>query len=93
MAKVVRKGDPNSAGGRCLQGHSNITVNGKLMGKKGSKVSAHPPCPRPASHCSATAANPGAPTGYANGIKVLLSTDTDSCGHRRSNGSKDVVVL
>lgn len=93
MAKVVRKNDPNSAGGRCLQGHSNITVNGKELGKKGSKVSAHPPCPRPAIHCSATAAQPGASNVTANGIRILLSTDTDSCGHRRANGSLDVVVL
>jgi uncharacterized Zn-binding protein involved in type VI secretion len=93
MAKVVRKGDPNSAGGRCLQGHSNIMVNGIAMGKKGSKVSAHPPCPKPAIHCSATAANPGSSTVFANGIRVILSTDKDSCGHSRYSGSNDVVVL
>jgi uncharacterized Zn-binding protein involved in type VI secretion len=35
---VVRVGDINSAGGVAVQGHRNITVNGRLAAKQGSIV-------------------------------------------------------
>lgn len=90
---IVRVGDINSAGGVVTQGHSNITVNGKLLAIKGSPVTPHPCCPAPgcSPHCSATAAYPGSSLVTANGIPVLrVNVDKDSCGHPRATGSPNV---
>ena len=95
MKALVRKGDVNSRGGIALQGHSNVTCNGKQVAKYGSKVSPHPCCPKPGCniHCAATAARPGSSTVTANGIRVLrMSMDIDSCGHSRAQGSPNVVT-
>jgi uncharacterized Zn-binding protein involved in type VI secretion len=91
MMPVVRKGDANSGGGQVTKGHLNITVNGKLLARKGSPVTAHPPCPFVLSHCRATAATPGSIKVTANGIRVLRVRDRDSCGHERSEGSLNVI--
>ena len=91
MKQIVRKGDANSAGGEVIQGHRNITVNGKLLARKGSVVTRHLPCPDPFIHCIAIAASPGSIKVIANGIPALRVGDTDSCGHARSKGSRNVV--
>ena len=91
MKHIVRKGDANSAGGVVIQGHRNITVNGKLLARKGSVVTPHPPCPEPFIHCIAIAASPGSIKVIANGIPALRVGDTDSCGHARATGSMNVV--
>lgn len=87
-------GDTNSAGGAVVQGHLNITVNGKPMGKKGSRVTPHPCCGAQGcdAHCAATAATPGSRLVTANGIPVLRVGDIDSCGHVRATGSTNVTA-
>jgi uncharacterized Zn-binding protein involved in type VI secretion len=91
MKQIVRKGDANTAGGEVIKGHPNITVNGKLLARKGSPVTGHPPCPDPFIHCIAIAASPGSIKVIANGIPALRVGDTDSCGHARATGSMNVV--
>ena len=91
MKQIVRKGDANSAGGVVIQGHRNITVNGKLLARKGSVVTPHPPCPEPFIHCIAIAASPGSIKVIANGIPALRVGDIDTCGHARATGSLNVV--
>jgi len=94
---VQRVGDRNSGGGIARSGHSNITVNGRLMLKKMSAVTPHTCCPlcpkKPVccKHCSARAAKPGSTTVTANGVSVLRSGDKDTCGHRRIQGSFNVM--
>lgn len=84
---VVRVGDINSAGGVAVQGHPNITVNGRLAARQGSRVTPHKPCPKPPIHCSATAAFPGSRLVTMNGIPTLRIGDVDTCGHPRATGS------
>ena len=88
---IVRVGDINSGGGAVIKGHLNITVNGKLLARKGSPVTPHLPCPEPRIHCAAWAATPGSFKVTANGISVLRVRDTDSCGHSRIKGSMNTV--
>ena len=95
MKALVRRGDINSAGGVAIQGHANVTCNGKQVARQGSKVTPHFCCGLPgcAIHCSATAAYGGSSTVTANGIRVLRkSSDIDTCGHSRAQGSPNVVT-
>lgn len=86
---VVRVGDINSAGGVVVQGHPNITVNGRLAAKQGSRVTPHPCCGAPGCniHCVAIAAYPGSRLVTMNGIPTLRIGDKDTCGHPRATGS------
>ena len=91
MKPVVRVGDANSGGGIATTPHMNITVNGRPMAKWLSAVTPHPPCPKPAIHCSAKAAFPGSKKVTANGVPVMRVGDKDTCGHARAKGSMNVV--
>ena len=91
MKQIVRKGDANSAGGVVIQGHRNITVNGKLLARNMSSVTPHPPCPIVPVHCAALAAFPGSIKVIANGTPALRVGDIDTCGHARATGSLNVV--
>jgi len=93
MAKVVRIGDVNSAGGAAISGHSNILVNNRPAARQGTKVTPHPPCPKPPIHCSATAAFPGKTNVLMNGIPTLKTGDVDTCGHARATGSNNTIVI
>lgn len=93
MAQVVRVGDVNTAGGAVISGHGNCLVNYRPAARQGSTVTAHPPCPRPPIHCAAKAAFPGKITVLINGIPMLKTGDSDTCGHTRASGSSNVMVL
>jgi hypothetical protein len=94
---VQRQWDPNAGGGLGTQGHSNITVNRRLMMKYMTPVTPHWCCPLcgliPACcpHCYARAAFPGSISVTANGVPVLRDFDIDTCGHPRVRGSHNVV--
>ena len=94
MPAVQRVGDQDSAGGVILNGDDTVLVNGRAVATRGGSVSAHPPCGQkgqPRTHCNAkTQANNS--TVLVNGVPLVLSTDTDTCGHPRSGGSPDVIV-
>lgn len=91
MASIQRVGDRNEAGGVILTGDSTVFLNGRQIAVQGAPVSPHPPCPRPASHCSAKTQSSNS-TIYVNGKQVILSNDIDTCGHKRSGGSPDVFI-
>jgi len=90
----VRIGDRNSAGGVAVQGHMNVTVNGRPAAKQGSRVTPHPCCGAPGCniHCSAIAAFPGSFSVTMNGIPVLRIGDIDTCGHARASGAMDCTI-
>ena len=94
MPAVQRVGDQNSAGGVILDGDNTVLVNGRAIAVRGSSVSPHPCCGHlgcPPTHCNAkTQANNS--TVLVNGVPLVLSTDTDTCGHPRSGGSPDVII-
>jgi uncharacterized Zn-binding protein involved in type VI secretion len=92
MASLVcRVGDVNAGGGVILEGNPTVLINGRPVAIIGSKVSPHPPCPKPSSHCSATTQfKPGAV--LVNGRPISTAPSTDTCGHPRLTGSLNVVV-
>lgn len=67
---------------------SFVRVDGLVVAVVGSQGSAHVPCPEVPIHCQnvwATAI--GAPRVRINGLPVIRTQDTDTCGHRRIIGS------
>ena len=91
---IVRLGDINSAGGKLVSGHMNITVNGRPAGKQGGRVTPHPCCGLPGCdiHCKATAAYPGSFKVTMNGIPALRIGDIDTCFHQRATGSMNTTA-
>jgi uncharacterized Zn-binding protein involved in type VI secretion len=91
MKQVVRLFDVNEAAGFLLQGHANITVNNRPLGKYMSVVSPDLNCPFPPIHCAPIAAFPGSKKVMANNTPVLRVGDRDSCGDARETGSENVL--
>lgn len=91
MPQVVRVGDANAAGGIALRGIASVIVNGRPISVVGDPVTPHPPCPKPAIHCSATTTT-GSSTVIAGGIRVQYVGCVDTCGHARAQGSPNTVV-
>ena len=91
---VVRIGDINSAGGVAVQGHMNITVNGRPAARQGSRVTPHPCCGAPGCsiHCAANITG-GSPTVWAEGKPVHKVMDVDTCAHPRVQGDNTVLVI
>lgn len=93
MPSAQRVGDQDSAGGVILNGDDTVLINGRAVAVRGASVSPHAPCGRPGQHihCSAkTQANNS--TVLVNGVPLVLTGDTDTCGHPRSGGSPDVII-
>jgi len=91
---VQRVGDQNSAGGVILNGDNTVLVNGRAIAIQGASVSAHPCCGRkgcPPTHCNAKTQTKNS-TVLVNGIPLIFTDDTDTCGHARAGGSPDVAV-
>jgi uncharacterized Zn-binding protein involved in type VI secretion len=91
MAKLVRRGDTNSAGGAATSGESNFIVNSKAAVTVGTGVSRHRPCPRPSIHCNAKTKG-GVSSFRVNSKFVNVVGDSDSCGHARRTGSPDFII-
>lgn len=92
MAGVVRQGDPNINGGLAIFPVAmSVTVNGRAVAVVGSKVTPHPPCPKPPTHCNATIVI-GSFSVLAEGKPVAYVGIPDSCGCPRVLGSTDVEV-
>lgn len=94
MPQVVRRGDPNSAGG--LAGGnvaSTVLVNGRPVVLPGAAVTPHPCCGLPgcAVHCAAVTTR-GSSKVYAEGRPIVYVGSPDSCGHTRARGSRDVII-
>lgn len=83
MPGISRK-DQDTAGGKIIEGSSNVFANGKGVVRKGDAVAGHDKSPHDAPvmvGCS--------PNVFANGICVVREGDAASCGHTAS-GSSDV---
>ena len=94
MPAVQRVGDQDSAGGVILNGDSTVLINGRAVAIRGASVSAHPCCGRrgcPPTHCNAKT-QAATSSVLVNGIPLVITNDTDTCGHPRVGGSPNVVV-
>jgi uncharacterized Zn-binding protein involved in type VI secretion len=89
---VVRKGDVNSSGG-VVSGPCapTVFVNNRPISVVGDKITPHPCCGKRGcgAHCAASTKG-GTSTIFAEGKRVIVVGDTDTCGHSRSTGSPDV---
>ena len=94
MPSVVRRGDPNSAGGvvtgPCAP---SVQVNGRPVSVPADGVTPHPCCGLPGCfrHCIARTTI-GSGRVFAEGKPVIYVGSPDSCGHARALGSVDVIV-
>ena len=94
MPAVQRQGDANSAGGVIVSGVVSVRVNGRPIAVNGLNVTPHPCCGQkgcPPVHCNAQTKG-GNGTVRAAGIPVIVTGNTDTCGHPRQGGSGDVRV-
>jgi len=93
MPNVVRVGDINAAGGVATLGASTVKCEGALVMLPGSIVTPHPPCGAPGAqpHCEAKTVG-GSSTVKCEGKPVLLSTDIDTCGHKRQTFAATVTA-
>lgn len=89
MAKVQRVGDRNSEGGRIIKGENSVRVNGKPIAVVNEPVTIHP---RGKEHNDARTRSTKNSTVKANGKRIIVDGDIDSCGHRRINGSPNVNI-
>ena len=88
---VCRVGDKNATGGVILTGDPKVLVNGRPIAVLGSRVSPHPPCPKPGTHCAATTTSTSS-TVLVGGKPVVTVGDLDTCFHPRVGGSPNVIV-
>ena len=84
--QIVRVGDVNSAGGKVVTGDNSVRINGIPVAVDGSLVSCHAPFSPPHVHarCRASVNNI-----KVNGKRLILVGDTDTCGHKRVQGSSN----
>ena len=87
MAKLSRKGDQDSGGGKIVRGAGTVFANGIAVGLHVSGITSHGTGP----HASATTTE-GSPTVFAEGVAVLRIGSGNSCGHPISQGSDNVFV-
>lgn len=93
MAKAVRQGDANSAGGIAKGGARSVKINGRNAMTPGQSVSKHPCCGLPfcIKHCSAKTGR-GSRKVKVEGRPLVYVGSSDSCGHSRRTGSRNVNV-
>ena len=88
MAKLSRKGDANSVGGKIVRGASTGFANGIAVGLHVSDITKHPG----GGKHNAAKTTEGSPTVFAEGVAVLRVGSGNSCGHSITQGSPDVFV-
>lgn len=88
MAKLSRKGDANSEGGKIVKGAGTVFANGKPVGLHVSEITAHPKGDK---HKKAKTTE-GSPTVFAEGDPVLRVGSGNDCGHKITEGSDNVFV-
>ena len=91
MAKLSRKGDKNTTGGKILRGASTVFANGKPVGLHVSDITPHNPDPGKPPHKAAQTTD-GSPTVFCEGKPVLRTGSGNDCGHSIVEGSADVFV-
>ena len=90
MPAIVRLGDINDGGGAITSTpNSSVFADGLLIAVDGSKGTGH----GPGAHAGEVwqTAN-GSSTVFVEGIGVNRVGDTDTCGHKRANGSPTIIV-
>lgn len=88
MAKLSRKGDANTKGGKIMQGAPTVFANGIAVGIHVSQITPHPKG-KPHEIAKTTG---GSPTVFADGKPVLRVGSGCSCGDNINQGSPDVFV-
>jgi uncharacterized Zn-binding protein involved in type VI secretion len=93
MPQAVRQGDANSAGGVAIGGASSVKINGRNAMTPGQGVTPHPCCGLPgcARHCKARTGR-GSSKVNVGGRPLVYVGSSDTCGHSRVQGSKNVIV-
>ena len=95
MPGADRKGDTNSAGGVAGGGETSVKINGRNAMTPGQSVSPHPCCGKPPPackvHCRAKTGR-GTRKVLVGGRQLVLKGSSDTCAHRRSSASRDVLV-
>lgn len=87
MAKLSRKGDANSVGGKIVRGAGTVFANGIAVGLHVSDITSH----GKDKHKNAKTTE-GSPTVFAEGVAVLRVGSGNTCGHSITEGSPDVFV-
>lgn len=88
MAKLSRKGDANSVGGKIIRGAGTVFANGIAVGLHVSDITKHPG----GGKHNAAKTTEGSPTVFAEGVAVLRVGSGNTCGHSITEGSPDVFV-
>lgn len=88
MAKLSRKGDANSVGGKIIRGAGTVFANGIAVGLHVSDITKHPG----GGKHNAAKTTEGSPTVFAEGVAVLRVGSGNTCGHSITDGSPDVFV-
>ena len=93
MPNVERNNDINTAGGMAIGGAPTVIVNGQSIMLPNQTVTPHPCCGSPGCgiHCNARTMG-GSSTVIAESQAVIHVNDHDTCGHKRSSPSPDVIV-
>lgn len=94
MPAVQRDGDSNAGGGVAQGGAASVRVNGRAVMTPGQSVTAHPPYGRKNSlteHNNGSQKTAGGVGSVrAGGSPIVVTGNSDSCGHARVGGSGDV---
>lgn len=93
MPMVVRRGDPNAAGGLVIGPCANsVLVNGRPVAVPADLVSPHPCCGPKCPQCCAAQTTIGSLSVLAEGKPIVYVGSPDTCFHPRAFGSTDVIV-
>jgi|TARA_Y100000389_G_scaffold23781_2_gene20460 uncharacterized Zn-binding protein involved in type VI secretion len=91
MAKLSRKGDKNTTGGKILKGSETVFAEGKPVGLHISEISPHDPKPNEKPHKNAKTTE-GSPTVFCEGKPVLRVGSGNDCKHKIVEGAETVFV-
>lgn len=84
--QIVRVGDVNSGGGKVVNGDNSVRINGRPVAVDGSMVQCHSDFKGQHVHARCRATNNSI---RVNGKRLIFVGDTDTCGHKRVQGSND----
>ena len=91
MAKLSRKGDKNTTGGKIKKGAGTVFAEGKPVGLHVSEITPHKPKPKEKPHKAAKTTE-GSPTVFCEGKPVLRVGSGNDCGHKIVDGCATVFV-
>jgi uncharacterized Zn-binding protein involved in type VI secretion len=95
MPAVQRNGDSNAGGGVAQGGVASVKINGLAVMVPSQPVTPHPPYPRRgrnAHNNGSQKTSGGVGSVRADGQPIVVTGDSDTCGHPRVGGSPDVRV-